>query len=190
MYPAMLHSGSLCPDAYHSSPAPRFPLPSPPHSALHVYLGPRFHSPSVSWLLPNSAASAPPQPPPYSLNVTRPSSWVPSIHAPVQPKSPPHPATPSACVAVPASPTWTPPQDPAMAPRGHPEAGRGPQPQLSAACSRPLSLPCPSPRSRSPRLWPTMQKHYSAQFAKSARSPTEHCCLDPELGHGKGKCGG
>ncbi|XP_012924079.2 NTPase KAP family P-loop domain-containing protein 1 isoform X2 [Heterocephalus glaber] len=40
-------------------------------------------------------------------------------------------------------------------------------------------------RSRPPRLWPTMQKHYSAHLVRSARAPTEHCCLDPELGHKK-----
>ncbi|XP_021106528.1 NTPase KAP family P-loop domain-containing protein 1 isoform X3 [Heterocephalus glaber] len=43
-------------------------------------------------------------------------------------------------------------------------------------------------RSRPPRLWPTMQKHYSAHLVRSARAPTEHCCLDPELGHKKGCC--
>ncbi|KAM4825529.1 NTPase KAP family P-loop domain-containing protein 1 [Thomomys bottae] len=33
-----------------------------------------------------------------------------------------------------------------------------------------------------------MQKHYTAQFTKGSRTPSERCFLDPELGHQRGCC--
>ncbi|XP_013364215.1 PREDICTED: NTPase KAP family P-loop domain-containing protein 1 isoform X3 [Chinchilla lanigera] len=43
-------------------------------------------------------------------------------------------------------------------------------------------------RSWPPRLRPAMQKHYSTHHTKRARTPSDACCPDPELGHKKGCC--
>ncbi|XP_013364217.1 PREDICTED: NTPase KAP family P-loop domain-containing protein 1 isoform X5 [Chinchilla lanigera] len=40
-------------------------------------------------------------------------------------------------------------------------------------------------RSWPPRLRPAMQKHYSTHHTKRARTPSDACCPDPELGHKK-----